>query len=117
MDEKNLFNELTMLVYTDLKIECPVLSGSMASHIELEEIQKDFARISVSGPSYDLAKWRKEGYVEYTGEYDYAVSVNNVGAFGGRSTKSKHWANRAITNACRAIAQIYGAEVIVDVEL
>lgn len=117
MDEKNLFDELTTLVYSVLKIECPVLSGSMSSHIEMEDLQKKFARISISGPSYDLRKWQKEGIIEYTGKYDYAVSVNNVGAFGGRSTKSKHWANRAIVNACRTIGQIYDAEVIVDVEL
>ena len=117
MKDENLFDELTMLVFSVLKIECPVLSGNMASHIEMEDLQKDFARISVSGPSYDLKKWRKEGIIEYTGDFDYAVSVNNVGAFGGRSTKSKHWANRAIVKACRAIGHIYDAEVIVDVEL
>lgn len=117
MDVKDLFNELTMLVYTNLQLECPILSGNMSSHIEIEEIQDKYAVISISGPSYDLKKYAKEGIIEYTGEFDYAISVNNVGAFGGRSEKSKHWANRSIANACKIIGQIYNAEVVMDVEL
>lgn len=117
MKQENLFNELTMLVFSTLKIDCPILSGNMFNNIEMEDLQKDFARIGISGPSYDLKKWRQEGIIEHTGLYDYAVSVNNVGAFNGKSKKSKHWANRSIVNACRVIGQIYNAEVIIDVEL
>lgn len=117
MTENDLFNELTMLVYTNLQLDCPILSGNMSSHIEIEDLQDKYAVISISGPSYDLKKWAKEGVIEYTGEFDYAISVNNVGAFGGRSEKSKHWANRSIANAIKIIGQIYNAEVVIDVEL
>lgn len=113
----DLFTHLTFLVFNNLKMECPILSGNMLNHIKIEDIQPKFVRIAIAGPSYDLRKWRQEGVIEYTGLYDYAVSVNNVGAFGGRSTKSRHWANRTIVNACKVIGQIYNAEVVVNVEL
>ena len=112
-----LYQELTMLVFTTLLIDCPVMSGNMQHHIEYEEVGSDFTRIAVSGPSYDITQWKKTGEIELDGRYDYAISVNEVGAFGGRSRKSKHWANRAIAKACRAIASSYNAEVIVNVEL
>ena len=113
----SLHEELTMLVMSSLEIDCPVLSGNMSSHIEMEEMNNGFARISISGPSYDLKEYRKTGRIVYTNEYDYAISVNNVGAFNGRSTRSQHWANRALDKACRIIASKYNAEVVVDVEL
>ena len=112
-----LYEELTMLVFTTLQLDCPVMSGNMKNHIEYEEFGSDFTRIGVSGPSYDIETWKKTGSIEHTGEYDYAVSVNEVGAFMGKSTKSKHWANKSIVKACRTIAGLYGAEVIVDVGL
>lgn len=115
--QDTLFNELMSLVYTTLKLDCPVLSGNMQNHIEYEEVSTNFARIGVSGPSYDFEKWVKTGVIEHTNQYDYAVSVNNVGAFMGRNTRSKHWANRSIVKACRAVAFKYGAEVVVNVEL
>ena len=112
-----LFEELAMIVFTALQLDCPVLSGNMGHHIEYEEVGDKFARIAVSGPSYDVKKWEKTGSIEFTHEYDYAISVNKVGAFGGRSTKSKHWANRSVVKACQAIANAHNAEVIVNVEL
>lgn len=115
--EDNLVDIITLLVASTLQIDCPVLSGNMQTYVKVENIRPESALISVSGPSYDLKKWRKEGIIEHTGKYDYAVSVNNLGAFWGKSTKSKHWANRSIVNACKSIAQSYNAEVIVDVEL
>lgn len=112
-----LYEELTMLVFTTLQLDCPIMSGNMKNHIEYGEVGDSFTRIDISGPSYDIETWKKTGGIEYTGEYDYAVSVNEVGAFMGKSTKSKHWANKAVVKACRAIANVYGAEVIVNVEL
>ena len=113
----DLFNELNSLIYTTLKLDCPVLSGNMQSHINIEETTDDFTRISVSGPSYDGKKWRKTGIIEHDGKYDYAVSVNALGAFYGRSKKSKHWANKSIVKVCQIIAAKYNAEVIVNVGL
>lgn len=117
MAADTLYQELVSLVYSTLLLDCPVMSGNMQHHIEHEEVGVNFTRISVSGPSYDINKWRTTGNIEYNGKYDYAVSVNSVGAFGGRSKKSKHWANKSIVKACRAVASSHGAEVIVNVEL
>ena len=117
MAQDTLYEELTMLVFTTLQLDCPVMSGNMKNHIEYEEVGDDFTRISVSGPSYDIDTWKKTGKIEYTDEYDYAVSVNEVGAFMGKSTKSRHWANKSIVKVCRIIAKEYKAEVIVNVGL
>ena len=117
MAKDSLYAELTSLVFSTLLLDCPVMSGNMKHHIEYEEVGSDFTRIAISGPSYDISKWRTTGEIEHDGKYDYAISVNNVGAFAGRSTKSKHWANKSIVKACRTIAGLYGAEVIVNVEL
>ncbi len=116
MDD-TLYNELSSLVFTTLKLDCPVMSGNMKSHIEIDAVGNGFTRISVSGPSYDIDEWNKTGAIVHTNEYDYAVSVNNVGAFMGKSKKSKHWANKSVVKSCRAIATKYDAEVIVNVEL
>lgn len=115
MTNDTLYTELVSLVYSTLLLDCPVMSGNMQHHIEHEEVGSDFTRISISGPSYDIKKWRTTGEIEYDGEYDYAVSVNNVGAFNGRSTKSKHWVQKALLKACNAVASAYGAEVINNV--
>ena len=113
----SLFVELTNLVKTALELDCPILSGNMKDHIELENVNENNALISISGPSYDVHYWEKTGIIKYTGDYDYAVSVNGVGAFGGKSTKSKHWVNKSIVKTCQIIASKYGAKVIIDVEL
>ena len=112
-----IYQEIAMLVYTNLELNCPVLSGNMKSHIEYDDVESNFTRISISGPSYDFNEWKKTGKINHTNQYDYAISVNELGAFMGKSKKSKHWANKAIVNACKAVAQVYNAEVIVDVEL
>ena len=117
MKNDNVHEELVMLISTSLELNCPVLSGNMSSHIDLEEYTDKFARISVSGPSYDLGEYRQTGRIVYNDKYDYAISVNEVGAFLGRSKKSRHWANRSVEKACRAIANMYNGEVIVNVEL
>ena len=121
MKYDNLHEELTMLISSTLLLDCPRLSGNMVSHIKMDELSDDFARISISAPVYDVALWQKTGEIKYIkrfyNETDYAVSVNNVGAFWGKSTKSKHWANKSVVKACRIIASKYGAEVIVNVEL
>ena len=112
-----LYEELTMLVFTALQLDCPVMSGNMRNHIEFEEVGTNFTRIGISGPSYDIPTWKKTGDIEHTGEYDYAVSVNEVGAFNGKSTKSRHWVNKSIVKVCQILAAEYGAEVIINVDL
>lgn len=117
MPKDTLYEELTMLVFTALQLDCPVMSGNMQNHIEYEEFGTNFCRIGVSGPSYDIPLWKSTGTIEHDGKYDYAISVNDVGAFMGRSTKSRHWANKSIVKSCKTIARLYDAEVIVNVEL
>lgn len=117
MAKDTLYEELSMLIFTTLQLDCPVMAGNMKSHIDIEEIGNNFTRIAVSGPSYDIATWQKTGQIEYTGEYDYAISVNEVGAFNGRSTKSKHWANKSVVKVCKVLGAMYNAEVIVNVDL
>lgn len=112
-----MFEELAHLINSGLLLDCPVMSGNMKSNIAMEEMGASFARIEISGPSYDIPEWRATGAIHHTGEYDYAVSVNGVGAFEGKSKKSRHWANKSVVKSCRAIATLYGAEVQVDVEL
>lgn len=113
----NIYDELNSLILTNLKLNCPVMSGNMQSHIDVEESGDGYTRVVISGPSYDINKWKKTGAIILTNEYDYAASVNEKGAFEGRSKKSRHWANKSILAACKAIASVYGAEVIINVEL
>lgn len=110
--EINLVQDLTMLVLSSLRLDCPVLSGNMKTFIALEEVSQDEITISISGPSYDLNQWRKTGQIIHDDKYDYAVSVNDKGAFNGKSKKSKHWANKSIVKACRIKANEWGAEVV-----
>lgn len=112
-----MFQELTTLAYTKLVLESPILSGNMQHHIKMESIGSNEAKISISAPSYDITKWRKTGQIVHDGKYDYAISVNNVGAFNGRSKKSQFWVNRSLATTCEIIGKLYNAEVIVNVEL
>lgn len=116
MDEKDLFQELSSLVLTSLKLDCPILSGNMRANISFQPNSATESQIIISAPSYDTALWEKTGKIEYNGKYDYAVSVNNVGAFGGKSKKSKHWVNKSLEKACKVIGSLYDAEVVVDVD-
>lgn len=110
--EINLVQDLTSLVLSSLRLDCPVLSGNMKTFISIESVSQDEITISISGPSYDLALWKKTGQIVHDNEYDYAVSVNDKGAFGGKSKKSKHWANKSIVKACQIKANEWGAEVV-----
>lgn len=110
--EINLVQDLTMLLLSSLRLDCPVLSGNMKTFISIEDVSEDEITISISGPSYDLKQWRKTGQIIHTNKFDYAPIVNAVGAFGGRSKKSKHWANKSIVKACQIKANEWGAEVV-----
>lgn len=45
-----IYQELIVLTYSTLLLDCPVLSGNMQHHIEWEEVGKDFARIVIKAP-------------------------------------------------------------------
>ena len=109
--------QLSGLIKMFLQSESPILSGNMQSSIKFKDYVLGKATIEISGKSYNISKWEETGKIEYTGEYDYAISVNKVGAFGGRSKKSKHWANKSVVNSVKQLASVFGYEVIVDVDI
>lgn len=116
--QDTLFAELKSLVHEVVKLDCPILSGNMKTYIKVESIGQKEMTISISGPSYDFNKWKKTGIIQHTGEYDYAISVNKLGAFFGRSQKSKHWLNKALNKACNIVAaNNEGVEIINELEL
>lgn len=116
--QDTLFTKLVALVFAQLGNDCPVLSGNMSSHISYGSISPSEALIIVSGPSYDLSEWRKNRRIVLTNEFDYASSVNNLGAFMGKSKKSKHWANKSVVRACQIFAAEYpNMEVINNVAI
>lgn len=117
MVNDEILNKLSSLLSTTLQLDCPILSGNMSHHIQIDSIAENESIISVSGPSYDTSEWQKTGVIRYNDKYDYAISVNNAGAFGGRSTKSKHWVNKTCAKVCQIIGKEYDMEVIVNVEL
>lgn len=104
------FERLVETVYSNLKKDCPVLSGNMKAHIKIIAKDSKNAIIEISGPTYDMTELDKNGVFEYVGG-DYAYSVNKKGAFGGRSTKSKGWVNRSLINSCNSVAPSLNAEV------
>lgn len=109
--------KLAVLVLTGLKLDSPVLSGNMKSHINIESVSDSEIVLSISGPSYDLPKWEETGQIIYTNEYDYALSVDTLGAFGGKSKKSKRWIEKSLKKSCDIKANEWEAEVVCNVQL
>lgn len=108
------FERLVETVYSNLKKDCPVLSGNMKAHIKVIEKDNKHAIIEISGPSYDMHELEENRDFIYTGG-DYAYSVNKEGTFGGRSTKSKGWVNRSLINSCNSVAPSLDAKVKVKI--
>lgn len=103
---------LSWLLYLD----SPVLSGNMQKGIKIVNVSGDELTIEIDAPFYDFNKWKKTGNIIHTGKSyggitDYAMWVNNSGAF-GKKNKSMHWVNRACYNAANQIANEIGATVI-----
>lgn len=107
--------ELKYNLYYQLVMQSPVLSGNMQMMISalglngLDPMNNE-ERILITAPSYDDKKWRKEGVIVHTYKYDYANTVNEVGAFGSHN-KSEHWVNRVINEVCDEIARKYNGKV------
>ena len=110
MDIKEIQDELKQLIYYNLVMESPVLSGNMQNFISGMGLQMD--AILITAPSYDMKRWRKEKVIVHDGKYNYAHWVNEMGAF-GRHNKSEHWVNRVVNMCCDLIAQKYNAKVTV----
>ena len=110
--------KLYNLVDENLYLSCPVMSGNMRHHIDVNTVLKgaEEVEIVISAPFYDLNEWQKTGRIKYTGKiedgmHDYAYWVNAIGAF-GHGGRDVNWVHRAIYEACCTLAAEIGAEVI-----
>lgn len=115
--------KIAILLEDDLYLSCPVLSGNMRHHIDLNTmLQSDEeAVIVISAPFYDQKEWEKNHKIVFTGKsvngkHDYAEWVNAIGPF-GRAGRSTHWVNRSIYEVVTAIANEIGAEVVNELPL
>ncbi len=116
--------KLYNLVDENLYLSCPVLSGNMRHHIDVNTVLKgdEEVEIVISAPFYDLKEWEKNHRIKFTGaiidgKHDYAYWVNALGAFGGKNTRSKNWVHRAIYEACCTLASEINAEVINELSM
>lgn len=102
-----------LLVFNCLRMDCPVLSGNMQQHIDIETIGNRYTKIVVSGPSYDFQTWKRTKEIIPTHEYDYAIWVNeNRTNMFGKTNKSRHWVNDSIRRTCQVVSGGYGAKII-----
>jgi len=116
-----MINQLYSLIYSNLYLQSPVLSGNMQSHIRVDSIKPKEITIVIEAPFYDMKEWSKTGRIlltgdSYNGITNYAQWVNDIGAFGTRND-SMHWVNRVLYVCCKAIAVQEGAEVINELPL
>ena len=112
----HLVEQLAYLTKEMLDINSPVMSGNTKNTIEIVDFNENEAVICINAPTFDVPLWQRTGQIRYTHNGSYATSVNEYGGF-HTNNKSKHWVNRAVYNACMIIANEYGGEVILDVEL
>ncbi len=110
--------KLYNLVDENLYLSCPIMSGNMRHHIDVNTVLKgdEEVEIVISAPFYDLKEWQKNHKIKFTGaiidgKHDYAYWVNALGAFakGGRDV---HWVHRAIYEAVCTLASEIDAEVV-----
>lgn len=113
--------KLFFLLEEGLKLNSPVLSGSMRAHIEVVSVTEKEAVICIKAPFYDTAEYEATKKIIYTGNSyngitDYAMWVNNLGAF-GKGNKSQYWVNRVCKEVAEVIASEMGAQVINELPL
>ena len=125
---------LSALIQMLLLERTPILSGNMMREIaiaELVEVNDYEVTFCIEAPFYDMWLWKQRGVIvnsghsikinggthTYTASHgnitDYAMWVNEVGAFGTHN-KSMHWVNRVLNEAASLIPN---AEVINKLEL
>lgn len=115
---ENIVEKIHALLFSNLVMQSPVLSGNMQSMIQVGIQGGDTREIIIDAPFYDMKRWNKDKVVVHTGEVvngmtAYAESVNRSGAF-GRHNKSEGWVNRAIKEVVETIANEIGAEVVYE---
>ncbi len=118
---ENVVEKLHALLFSNLIMQSPVLSGNMQSLIQTGLQGGSYREIIIDAPYYDMKKWQKEKVIVHTGEVKngqtaYAEDVNLRGAF-GRHNKSEGWVNRAVKEVVETIANEIGAQVIYEVQL
>lgn len=114
-------DQLSSLIKFYLEEMAPILSGNMFREIttaELVSVSDNEVTFCINAPFYDMKKWRENGAIIHTGKKygdisDYAMWVNDVGAF-GKHNKSMHWVNRVCDMCARIMPN---AEVINKLEL
>lgn len=118
-----IVERIAKLLDDDLYLSCPVLSGNMRNHIDLNTVIEgdEEMTIVISAPFYDLKEWQKTKRIKFTGDiingkHDYAEWVNTIGPF-GHSGRSTHWVNRSCYEVVMAIANEIGAQVINELPL
>lgn len=114
----SIVEKIHSLLFSNLVLSSPVLSGNMKSMIKSVIQDGDTAKIVIDAPFYDMKKWEKENVIVYTGENisgrtAYAEWVNRLGGFGTHN-KSEKWVNRAILEVVQAVAGEIGAQVIYE---
>lgn len=118
---ENIVEKIHALLFSNLIMQSPVLSGNMQSMIQIGMQGSATREIIIDAPYYDMKRWNKDKVVIHTGETingktAYAEDVNLYGAF-GRHNKSEGWVNRAVKEVVEAIANETGAQVIYGVRL
>lgn len=115
--------KLYQLVDENLYLSCPVMSGNMRHHIDVNTVLKgdEEVEIVISAPFYDMKEWQKNHRIKFTGEtidgkHDYAYWVNALGAF-ARGGRDVNWVHRAIYEAVCTLASEIDAQVINELSL
>lgn len=118
-----ILEQLYSLLNENLYLSCPVMSGNMRHHIDMNTVLKDDEEVEIviSAPFYDLKEWEKNKRIVFTGDvingmHDYAYWVNALGAF-GKGGRNVNWVHRAIYEVCCAIAGEYDAIVVNELPL
>ena len=118
MEMEQIVEKIHSLLFSNLVMSSPILSGNMKQHIKSNMDSEDEREIVIDAPFYDMKRWEKEHAIVHTSEIingrsAYAEWVNRLGAF-GRKNKSWHWVNRAVIQVVETIANEVGAEVIYE---
>ena len=114
----NIVEKLHAVLFSNLIMSSPVLSGNMQSMIQVGLQGSSTREIIIDAPFYDAKRWYKDKVVVHTGETHngktaYAEDVNKYGAF-FRHNKSEGWVDRAVREVVEVIANEIGAQVIYD---
>lgn len=118
---EDIVEKLHALLFSNLVMQSPVLSGNMQSMIQTGMQGSATREIIIDAPYYDMKKWNKDKVVVHTGQVingktAYAEDVELYGAF-GRHNKSQGWVGRAIKEVVEAIANETGAQVVYEIRL